>query len=193
MIFTAILGGCKKTETSVTPTEIAPSPTVIVDKLVEWKDPAGFVFEYPERLKIDNHPDDKVNYANLKISDQENGGEILIMAKDTEYAKVDAWVKSDKAVVGGKVEDILLSGLKAKKITFNDGKTVVGTIDEAILFTIEGNFLTSPRMGEVFETIIESFKMVIPEESSDKPVSEGATNTSDYGNSDFEEIGEDEE
>lgn len=187
LFFTVIFGGCGKIKDVAIPTVTPPPPTAIVEKIAEWKDPAGFVFEYPEKLKIDNHPEDKVNYANLEITDPPENGKILIMAKDTKYADVDVWVKTDKEIKEGKIEDVLLSGLKAKKIILSDGRIMVGTIDEAILFTIEGDFGQSQKLTNIFEKIVESFKMVIPE------VAEEETATSKNSSPDIEEIEIDEE
>ena len=192
LFFTVFLSSCGKTEDAAVPSTTPPSPTEATDKIVEWKDPAGFVFEYPERLKIDNHPEDKVNYANLEITDPPEDGKILIMAADTKYTTLDSWVKTDKELKDGKIEDLLLSELKAKRITLSSGRVVVGTIDQAILFTIDGDFSKSQKMADVFKGIIESFKMVIPEETAGESAIQEAT-TADDSSLDIEEISEDEE
>jgi len=188
LFFTIILSGCEKTENPIVPTTSPPSPTAVAIKTINWEDPAGFVFEYPEGLKIDNHPEDKVNYANLEITDPQEDGKILVIAKDTKYVNVEAWVKTDKEIKAGKIEDTLLAELKAKKITLDDGRIVVGTIDQAILFTIEGDFSKSQKLAGIFEKIIESFKMVIPEVEKEETAPSG-----NGSGLDIEEISEDEE
>jgi hypothetical protein len=191
LFFTIIFSGCGSTNDTKTPAVTPPSPTVIVETMTEWKDPAGFVFEYPEGLKIDNHPEDKVNYANLEIIDSTASGKILIVAKDTKYTTVDSWVKADKELKDGKIEDILLSELKAKKITLSDGRIIVGTIDQAILFTIDGDLGKSQKLNQTFGKILETFKMVIPE--PDETVNGSASQEAAESSLDIEEISGDEE
>ena len=188
LFFSIILSGCEKTENPIVPTTSPPSPTAVAVKTVNWEDPAGFVFEYPEGLKINNHPEDKINYANLEITDPQEDGKILIMAKDTKYANVETWVKTDKEIKAGKIEEALLAQLEAKKIILENGKIIVGTIDQAILFTVEGDFSKSQKLTGAFEKIIESFKMVIPEVEVEEAAPSGNS-----GGLDIEEISEDEE
>ncbi len=164
-----------KTEETVSPTsqeQELPQPTA-APKLLTWNDPAGFTFQYDSELKIDNHPQDKVNYANLEITEAGKEGKILIMASDAKYKDVNEWVTKDAKLKGSNAIDTTMGGKPAKKIKIADSvKVVVGVIDDKILFTIEmdpTSMTLEIKDKEYFSTwqkrfdqIISSYEFVYP-------------------------------
>jgi hypothetical protein len=147
---TFILSACGQTEVVKPETGILPTPKpTVVEKMATWNDEAGFTFEYPENLKVVPNASDNDSYANLMV-----GSDIKIMAVDSKYKTVEDWVKKEMLFKDASIIDTTLSGKTAKKILL-DGKTVVGTIDDNILFTIESN-------GNAGNNLIDSFVLTTP-------------------------------
>lgn len=161
-------------------------PTQAEAKLLTWNDPAGFTFQYDSKLKIDNHPEDQVNYANLEIKQLGKEGKIIVMAADTKYTDLNDWVKKDKIFKDGSFVNTTLGAKEAKKVSIaNSKRVVVGTINDAILFTIELDpTITTTVVPEEsfyqnweksFEEIVSSFKFVTPTAAPVSKVSKEST------------------
>jgi hypothetical protein len=160
-----VLSACAKTET-LKVVETKPEPTVKTEvKLAEWKDEAGFNFSYPENIKVTAKADDNVSYANLTTSDG-----VKIMAIDSKYKDVAAWVKGEKSFKDGVIIDTKFAGKDGKKIV-KDGITTVGIIDDNILFTVE-----FPAVATSGSQIVDSFVLVY---STVKPATQTAPKTDD--------------
>lgn len=160
--------GRQKTTTEVqTPAPVQGGETIPVagkEKVLVWNDPAGFSFEYPNGVSIDNHPEDKVNYANLDLTVKGIDGKILVLVSDTNEKTIDNWVKKDKRsqLTGGSVP-ITLGGKPARKLTFaDDGTILIAAIDEEVLFTLELSANKAEIVEKIFNQIISSFKFVYP-------------------------------
>jgi hypothetical protein len=126
-------------KTTVVPT---PTPTAIPVKMLTWTDEAGFSFQYPEGTGIDNHPDDKKNYANLTLTLPSKKIVTIIMSDNT-YKNLDAWVGKNSAL------DTTLDGQPAKKILTDDLETIA-CIDNEVLVTITGEDTTELAKSWVF-------------------------------------------
>jgi len=134
VIFTGILlGACTKTSppVKVEPTQIPEKVAVPTVKTMTWTDEAGFVFSYPEDIKITPNASDNDSYANLTATDG-----VKIMAVDSKYKSVADWVKGEAKFKDGVIIDSELSGKMGKKVVKN-GVITAGIIDDNILFTIE--------------------------------------------------------
>lgn len=148
---------------------VTPTPAL---KSLLWNDPAGFTFNYSESLKINSHPEDKINYSHLEITSPGKSGQILIMAQDTKFKNISEWEKGRAGL------EATLGGKPARKINYPSGNVSVGVIDSAILFTIalepaeDASFWQKP-----FEEITSSFAFWYP---TPKP----AANQSSTGSSD---------
>lgn len=141
----------------VPPTDNEPSKAPSL-KTLKWEDPAGFIFEYPEGVKINNHPEDKVNYANLEMTYPGKEGKIFVLAQDTALKRISDWEKTQT-----QSSAVTLGGKEAKKISVNAGITIIGTIDDGILFTIKEVQETDPTFWQkAFDQIISSFKFWQP-------------------------------
>ena len=135
-------------------------PTTKQAKTLTWNDPAGFIFSYNSALKINNHPEDKVNYANLEITEQGEEGKILVLAKDSKYKTLADWVS--KEYKGKQVLETTLGGKGARKILDETGKITVGALDENILFTLEMIPGNRDSWQKNFEQIVSSFEFWYP-------------------------------
>lgn len=155
----------------VSPNGAETSKLPTAPKLSVWNDPAGFTFQYDEILKIDNHPEDKINYANLELEESGKEGKILILASDTKYKDVSEWMAKDAKLKGGSAIDTALGGKTAKKVgVAGSSRVIIGAIDDKILFTIELD-TTSMEMAvksedylknwqKRFDQVVSSFKFV---------------------------------
>jgi hypothetical protein len=150
-------------KTVVTPLSILPvDQESVLPKLLIWNDQAGFLFQYPEGLSVNIHLEDNQNYSHLDFTSSGNDGGIFIIASDTKFKDVDAWVKADKNLVDGLVMDTTLDNKPAKKISFADsGKIIVGAIDDQILFQLKTEN-SDVFWKNIFDQMISSYKFVYP-------------------------------
>ncbi len=157
----------KKTREVVPPTTTQLEETQA--KLLDWKDPAGFTFQYPEGVTIDKHDEDKENYSHVEMTNPTNPGRLIVWAKDTTAADVNAWVKTEKTFRDASIVDTTLGNQPAKKIllTTPTKKVVVGTIFDEILWYIEVEPGEDDYWQKILDTIATSFKLTpLPGESS---------------------------
>jgi hypothetical protein len=131
------------------------SPTEVLIKFITWEDQAGFTFQYPEGLKVDNHPDDNANYANLTITGRDGAGSINILMSDDTYKSIEKWAKADSI-------DTSLGGINGKKIITNTGETIIGVIDNGVLVTIKKEANLSSILETTWEKIIDTWQFVYP-------------------------------
>jgi len=151
-------GSGKGTPVSPEVSQTSSEPAQSSAEALTWEDPAGFTFEYPQGTKINNHPEDEVNYANLEMTYSANDGKILILAQDTTLKKISDWEKTQIKFSMDK-----LGGKEAKKISLNTGETTIGTLDSAILFTIQVTPGTDSQFWQkAFDQIVTSFKFWQP-------------------------------
>lgn len=135
------------------------SPTPVPVELAIWKDQAGFSFSYPKGIVSDIHDEDIVNYAHIEFTHPDHPGTILIWAKDTKVADAAAWVKNEKSFAEGVVIDTTFGSLPGKKILINSPKKKIisGTVDDAIVFSVEGDFGDNDYWVQTFDTITSTF------------------------------------
>lgn len=154
IVFTGIiLGACTKTSPppSPEPTKIPEKVAVPTVKTMTWTDEAGFVFNYPEDVKVSANLNDNDSYANLTTSDG-----LKIMAVDSKYKSIADWVKGEPKFKDGVIIDSELSGKAGKKVV-KSGIVIVGIIDDNILFTIE--YSADSKSGS---QIVDSFTLTFP-------------------------------
>ncbi len=142
-----------------------------VVELALWEDQAGFSFKYPKAVSFDKHDEDEENYAHIEFTSATYSGRLIVWAKDTTYATLDAWVANAPSI------DTTLGGLPAKKIIIStpSKKVIVGTISDQIFFTIEAE----PTEGDsywtdVSNTIASSFAFT-PTDTTNSSASEEAS------------------
>lgn len=125
-----------------------------------WDDEAGFTFQYPDGLYIDDHPEDMENYAHLEItSTKEADGRILILVNNATIETIDEWVEQDEEATMAGILDSTLADAPAKKLLFNDPKRVL----TAVIDSYEGLYLLELQPGEgdywqkVYDQIVTTF------------------------------------
>jgi len=124
----------------------------------EWKDPAGFSFEYPKEVTINNHPEDKVNYSNLELTSPSRKGKIVIICQDNQYSNLNDWLKKDPLVKEGSGLDTKVASVSAKRVALGE-KEVVGLIDaDGVIYTIDKQDEGERYWKLVYNNILDSFK-----------------------------------
>ena len=123
-----------------------------------WKDPAGFSFSYNKEFKIDNHPEDEINYANLDLASPDHQGLINITVSDS----------SDQIETGNSL-DTQVANLAAKKVLLPEGTVTVFSDSDKVTYKIK----MDPQADKDFwnrnyDLILSSFKLIpIEGESED--------------------------
>ncbi len=139
----------------------APQEASTKTALLTWHDPAGFTFQYPDGVTIDKHDEDQQNYAHVEITNKDHLGNVIVWAKDTTAADVTAWVRTEKRFKNANILDTTLGEKPAKKILLSSPSAIiVGTIGDAILFTVESELDSDGFWNKVHDTIIKSFAFV---------------------------------
>lgn len=134
-------------------TTLTPTPPT----LATWDDPAGFTFTYPDGLSVNKHDEDTNNYAHIELTHKDHPGSVIVWAKDTTSADVQAWATTEKQFAGSTMIDTTLGGKAAKKISFSPNKRIVGTIYDDLLFTVDATLDDQAYWEKVVDVIANSF------------------------------------
>lgn len=136
---------------------------------VEWQDPAGFSFEYPKELTINNHPEDEINYAHLELLENDRKGGIVILCNDSEYSDIDDWVENNELVKEGSSLETKVASLGARKVALGKGREIVGFIDwDEVIYTIDLQSEEEDYWQPIFNHILDSFKLIPLEGESEE-------------------------
>jgi len=128
---------------------------------VNWKDLAGFGFEYPEKVEIDNHPEDEVNYAYLTLSHQGHSGKIIIVCNDSEDKNIDDWLKNNEKIKGASALETEIASVSGRKLALGQGKEMTAFIDwDEVLYTIEIEAQDQDYWQPVYKHILGSFELI---------------------------------
>jgi hypothetical protein len=155
-----------KDETSQPPVDRGEDKLTVEEPIEteRHQNPAGFAFDYNKELKLDDHPEDTVNYANIDLTAPNKKGLINITVNDTKYKDINDWVVNDKLASTGSQLDTQIAGLLAKKVILkdNNGEILAGFIDsDQVLYLIT----MKPEKEEKFwsknlDLILDSFTLV---------------------------------
>jgi len=128
---------------------------------VDWEDPAGFSFQYPKRAGVDNHPEDKDNYAYLTFSNPDHPGEIIVTCNDSQYEDLDAWLKNDEEIKEASSLKTKIASVSARKLISGKGKEMIAFIDrDKVFYTIEIKAQDQDYWQPVYKQILDSFKFI---------------------------------
>jgi hypothetical protein len=127
----------------------AATPTPVVG-MKTWNDPAGFSFQYPKDLSVNNHEDDNDNYAHVELTNKDHPGNIIVWVSDPPKI----WPPKEGTSI-----DTTLGGIPAKKILIStpSAKLIVGAVSEGLLFKIDGTLTDKPYWQSVEDGIVKTF------------------------------------
>lgn len=151
-----VLGGLgilvvKRKQASITPSPLVNPTPVPEEKMATYNDEAGFSFEYPEGLKIEDISG--VNdYSVLDITSPDEEGKMAIRVVDT---------KLKEATGGGESREVDLGGMAGKQFQLeNPRRLVTEAIDKGVLFHFESPLGTAGAYwNKIHNTIVSSFEL----------------------------------
>lgn len=150
------------------PKEIEPSQTFI-----EYSDPAGFEFAYPDNLSLEKA--EGVNtYANLQLFSKDVNGSLTLKIKDSKFATLDEWIKAEKIPSTNTPKEVNLGTLKAREIKTAD-RLLLGALDQGILFTIELPLIEQDFWMKVYDKVLTDFTFISPAANNSQEVSNSAS------------------
>lgn len=150
----------KKKSTPISPIQ-TPGILKETENLLIYKDEAGFSFDYPEGLTIEDVTgDDETLYSSLEVSKGFSGEKMIIKVSDTAFSSTGAWLKSKEASGAGSTREITLAGMKGVQIQFtNPRRLVTIVIDEGIMYFLESSLDEVGYWNKIHNNIISSFTL----------------------------------
>lgn len=140
------------------------------------EDFAGFLFEYPGELKVQEiEMDDDSIYSSLEVVSAE-GSKVTLRVADTKLKNLEDWQASfeEKNVVIS-IKDAFFSDIGAKTVVFGAPKEIKTiAVEEGVIYE-----LTGPADGGYFEKVHDEilnsfeFKAEVFEEVTDEPTGPG--------------------
>lgn len=149
--------------------EIKPSETDI-----EYTDPAGFGFSYPDNLSISKAEiEDSNTYADLEIFSKDLSGSITLKMTDSKFRFLDDWLKANQIPVSNTPKEVKLGDLAALEVRTSD-RLLLGALDKGVLFTLELPLIEEEFWMRVYHKILTEFTFV----SSNTPTSQEISKSS---------------
>lgn len=140
--------------------KILPSSTYI-----EYADPSGFSFNYPDNLSITKNETDDQTYADLQLSALGVNGSLSFKITDSKYKSLDEYVLANKGTSKDEPKEVKLGSLKALEIKLND-RLLTGALDQGILFVVEMPLLEEEFWMKVYNKILSDFTFAPPQTES---------------------------
>lgn len=153
------------TDNQLIPVQINPS-----DTFIEYIDPSGFSFNYPDNLSIEKSENlDNITYADLKLYSNQVSGSLSFKISDSPYKKIDEWVNLNKP--DDSTREVILGNLKAIEIRTKD-RLLLGAIDSGVFFNIEVPLIEEEFWAKVYKKVLTDF-------SFNAPIAASGASTSD--------------
>ncbi|MBI2337718.1 hypothetical protein HYU95_00895 [Candidatus Daviesbacteria bacterium] len=147
--------------------KVLPSET-----LIEYTDPSGFSFSYPDNLSIVSREiTDNNTYADIQLFSKEVSGSLSLKITDSKFKTLDEWLKKNISA-GTTSKDVKLGTLSAKEIILSD-RLLLGALDQGISFNIEMPRVEEDFWMNVYNKILSDFSFAAPESAA----SQAAANT----------------
>jgi len=145
--------GFDEKEISIQQTTIGGSESKMHE---DW---AGFSFEYPDSLTVEEvEVDDKTIYSSLELT-AFDGKKIMVKVADTRFKTLDDWQKSfDNNNVAMKVKDIYWADILGKQLQYGAPKKLLTTaVDQNIVYQIESIADDGGFWNQTHQLILNSF------------------------------------
>lgn len=141
--------------------EILPSETSL-----EYTDPSGFSFSYPDNLSIlKNDITDNSTYADIQLSSKDVNGNLSLKITDSKFATLDEWLKSNKVTSSEVPKEVQLGNLKGVEVKLKD-RLLLGILDKGVFFNIEMPLVEENFWMKVYSKVLASFSFAAPENAS---------------------------
>jgi hypothetical protein len=127
----------------------------------EWKDEAGFAFEYPKEAKLEQIMDNDQNYSQLRLTYSGKPGVITIVCQNSQYSNIDDWVAKDSKVKNYSSLDTKIASFSAKRVALGEGKEIAAFIDnDIVIYIIDKQPEGEKYWQQVYSHIIDTFKLI---------------------------------
>jgi hypothetical protein len=157
-----VLKVAQKPKPAITPDSIISSTPAPEEKLLTYNDEAGFSFEYPESLKIEDISGNLDVYSILEITSETTSGTATLKVVDTKYKTIDDWLKkTPEASTAGSAREIELAGMTGQQIQLeNPRRLVTSVIDGGVLYYLESPLdSNSAYWNKAHNAIVSSFNL----------------------------------
>lgn len=145
--------------------ETKPSETFI-----DYKDPSGFSFSYPDNLSISNTASetsadvaDPNAYADLQLFSNDVSGSLNLKIADTKFKTLDEWLKANNIPASNTPIEKKLGNLKALEVKTTD-RLMLASLDQGVLFTVELPLIEEDFWMKVYERLLTDFTFAPPAE-----------------------------
>lgn len=151
-----------------------PRATPEVTSTERFEHEAGFSFEYPSNVVIDDQtPSDDSAYAKLALSQAGSKGDFEIV--DTTFKKLDDWLKTSN-FTGAKLEGAVnLGGFSASQYS-TDTLLITAAIDQGVLYVLS----TPKQLQTTHDKIVETFAFAGTQNTNAASGSRGAVDDTIY-------------
>lgn len=148
-----------KSELLETTKKIVPSETFI-----EYTDPAGFSFSYPDNLSIKaTEIEDDNTFADLQLASKDINGSLNLKITESKLVSLEEWLKLNKITQTPK--EVKLGSLKAIEVSLSD-RLMLASLDQGVLFTIEMPLVEEDFWIKVYDKILSEFTFATPAAAS---------------------------
>ncbi|MBI2022637.1 hypothetical protein HYS97_02225 [Candidatus Daviesbacteria bacterium] len=143
---------------NITPKNAKPSQTFI-----EYADPAGFTFSYPDNLSISKTEiEDQSTYADLQLFSKEVDGSVNLKIADSKFKSLGEWFKQNQIPSSNTPIEKKLGNLKALEVKTAD-RLYLGALDQGVLFTVEVPLVEQDFWLKVYDKVLADFTFGSPE------------------------------
>ena len=149
-------------------TPILETIKISTKEAVLFEDESGFSFKYYNDLTVaDITPDDDEHYSLLSVINNDKKELVRIKLADTKYKKLNDWLKSweKEASVTAKLSGATALDNIAASNYSTENQLFTAAIDHDVLYLIE-TMNQELETKKLFELIIQSFKLDLPESRS---------------------------
>ncbi len=158
-----------RTEPEVKSAVALPKDTKPSETQIEYTDPSGFSFNYPDNLSLTNanagETVDPDAYANLQLFSKDKSGSLIIKITDTKLKTREDWLKENGIPETNIPKEKQLGNLKAWEVKTGD-RLMLASIDQGVLFTVESPLIEQEFWGKVYDKVLEGFVFNTPETTS---------------------------
>ena len=141
--------------------QVEPSETSI-----DYSDPSGFTFSYPDNLSITKKETDTNTYADLQLFSKEVNGNLSLKIYDSKFKTLETWVKANQDATVGEPKEVKLGNIKAIEIKTAD-RLLLGALDQGIFFNIEMPLVEEDFWMKVYSKILADFSFTAPQANTD--------------------------
>lgn len=144
------------------PKKADPSQTYI-----EYSDPAGFSFSYPDNLSISKAEiEDPSTYTDLVIFSKDVNGSLNLKIADSNFTSLDDWLKINQIPSSTATKEVNLGDLKALEVKTAD-RLLLGSLDQGVFFTIELPLIEEDFWMRVYNRLLTEFTFVSEASTTD--------------------------